>query len=118
MDLIEINILGAEPLQAGVDLGHDRLTRQALAIGAGSRPERAFGEKDLRGDHDLVSPRELAEQLADDPFGRSCRIAVRRVEEVDPQVDGALDDGTAIVLTQRPGMSAGIRVAERHASET
>ena len=33
VDLVEVDVIGAEPPQAGVDLGHDRLARQALAVG-------------------------------------------------------------------------------------
>ena len=32
MDLVEIDVVGAQPAQAGVDLGHDGLARQAAAV--------------------------------------------------------------------------------------
>ncbi len=34
VDLVEIDIVGAEPAQAVVDLGHDRKARQAGAVGS------------------------------------------------------------------------------------
>ncbi len=36
MDLVQVDILGAKPPQALVELGQDRLTRQAASVGARS----------------------------------------------------------------------------------
>jgi hypothetical protein len=34
VDLVEVHVVGAQALQAGVDLGHDGLARQAAALGS------------------------------------------------------------------------------------
>jgi hypothetical protein len=51
VDLVEVDVVGAQALQAGVDLGHDGLARQAGGVGV-----LAHGAVDLGGDHHLVAP--------------------------------------------------------------
>lgn len=53
MDLVEVDIIGAEAAQAVVDLVEDRLARQAGAIGA-----RAHAVEHLGGEHDPVAARK------------------------------------------------------------
>ena len=50
VDLVEVDVVGAEAAQAGVDLGHDRLARQAGAVGA-----LVHAAVDLGGEHELVA---------------------------------------------------------------
>jgi hypothetical protein len=50
VDLIEVDIVRAEPAQAGVDLAHDRLAGEALAIRA-----RMHLPAHLRRQHELVA---------------------------------------------------------------
>ena len=57
MDLIQVDVVGAEPPQAGVDRGENRFARQAAAVRA-----LAHREEDLGGDHDLVAAREILER--------------------------------------------------------
>ena len=76
MDLIEIDIIHAEPAQAVVDLGEDRLARQPGAIGAGTHPT-----VDLGGYDDLVAAREILGRAAEDFLAVAQRIAVRGVEK-------------------------------------
>ena len=54
VDLVEVDVVGAEPAQAVVDLGEDRLARQAGAVGSG-----AHRVADLRGDDDVVAVGEV-----------------------------------------------------------
>ena len=63
MDLVEVDVIGAESLQAGVDLSHDRLARQAGAIRAGAHPAI-----DLGGDHDLLAAGKILDCPAEDFF--------------------------------------------------
>ena len=54
MNLIEVDVIHAEPREAGVDLGKDRFARQPRAIGAG-----AHAAIDLGRDDDFVVRREI-----------------------------------------------------------
>jgi hypothetical protein len=63
MDLVEVDVVGTEPAQAVVDLGHDRLTRQAPAVGP-----LVHLAVHLGGDHDLVTPSEVGERSPHDLF--------------------------------------------------
>src|SRR5439155_2409370 len=87
MDLVEVDVIGAEAPQARVDLGHDRLARHAGAIG--SRPHPAI---DLGSDDDLVSSGEILDRTPENLLAAAERIAVRRVEEIDPGVERTLDE--------------------------
>src|SRR5271169_3667102 len=93
MDLVEIDVIGAEAPKAGIDLVHDRLARQAGTIG--SRPHPAIH---FVGADDLVAPSEIVDRAAEDLFAIAERIAVRRVEEIDPGVERALDERAALRL--------------------
>jgi hypothetical protein len=48
--LVQVDAVGAKPLQARVELGEDRLAGQAAAVGTWGH-RLAY----LRGDHDLVA---------------------------------------------------------------
>src|SRR5205823_4415565 len=112
VDLIEVDIIHAEPTQAVVDLGEDRFTRQPGAIGAGTHPAIDFG-----GDDDLVAAREILDRAAEDFLAVAERIAVRRVEEIDARFERLLDEGPALLLGEAPGMIAEIAAAVAHAAE-
>ena len=88
VDLVQVDVVGAEPAQAGVDLGHDRLARQPGAVRA-----RAHPAVDLGGDHDFVAPREVGQRTADDLLAGAVRVDVGGVEEVDAQVERRLMKG-------------------------
>ena len=60
MDLIEIDIIHAEPAEAVVDLGHDRLARKALAIGV--LPHLPV---DLGGQDKLIAPGKIPQGPAE-----------------------------------------------------
>jgi hypothetical protein len=61
VDLVEVDVVGAESPQAVVDFGHDRFAGEAFAVGA--RPHRVaqFG-----GDDDVVAVGEVGERAAQD----------------------------------------------------
>src|SRR5581483_6028401 len=102
----------AEPGQAGVDLGEDRLARQAGAIGPG--PHAAI---DLGGDNDLVAPREVLDGAAEAFFAVAERIAVRGVEEIDPGFERLLDERPALLFAEAPGVIAAVAAAIVHTAE-
>ena len=51
VDLVEVDVVGAEPRERGVDLLEDRLARQALPARAVVHPD-----EDLGGEHDVLAP--------------------------------------------------------------
>jgi hypothetical protein len=61
VDLIEVDVIHAEPAQAVVDLGEDRLPRKPGPVGAGTHPAINLG-----GDHDLVAACEIFDRAGED----------------------------------------------------
>ena len=112
VDLVEVDIIGAEPLQAGIHLGQDRFAREARAVGAG--PHAMI---DLGGDHDFLAPDEVLQRPPDDFLAGPVRIHVGGVEEIDAEIERHADQRAALGLGQRPGMGAALRLAETHAAE-
>jgi hypothetical protein len=112
MDLVEVDVIGAEAPQARVDLGHDPLARQAGAIG--SRPHPAI---DLGSDDDLVSSVEILDRTPENLLAAAERIAVRRVEEIDAGFERTLDERAALLLAEAPGMIAAVAAAVAHAAQ-
>jgi hypothetical protein len=112
VDLIEVDIIHAEPTQAVVDLGENRLARQPSAIGAGTHPAI-----DLGSDDDLVAAREILDRAAEDFLAVAERIAVRGVEEIDACFERLLDERPALLLGEAPGMIAEITATVAHAAE-
>jgi hypothetical protein len=112
MDLIEIDVIGAEPPQARVDLGHDRPARQAGPVRARAHPPVHLGR-----DHDLVAAREILQRPAEDLLAGAVRIDIRRVEEIDASLQGPLDEGAAFLFVERPGVTAPIGYAVAHAAK-
>lgn len=97
VDLVEVDVVGAEAAQAVIDLGKDRLARQA-----GTVRTRAHRVPDLCGDEDVVAVGEVIQRPAQDLFAGTLRVHVRGVEEVDARLDRLLDERTALLLGQRP----------------
>ncbi len=113
MDLVEVDVIHAEPAQAGVYLAHDRLARQPAAIWP--RPHTPV---DLGRDHDLVAVREIPDRPAEDLLAAAERITVRGIEEIDAALKCPLDEGAGLLLAEAPGMVAAIGRAVAHAAET
>ena len=59
MNLVEVDVVRPESLQARVDFVEDRLARETSAVRAGAHPP-----PDFRGDDDLLAPGELAKHAA------------------------------------------------------
>src|SRR5438067_13924284 len=112
MDLVEVDVIGAEAAEARIDLALDRLARQTGAIG--SRPHPAIN---LGRDDDLVSPGEVLDRATEDFLTAAERIAVRRVEEIDAGFERMLDERAALLLAKTPGVIAAIAAAIAHAAE-
>ena len=104
MDLVEVDVVGAEPAQAGVDLGHDRLARQAARRSGPSR----IRPMHLGGDTTSSRLGEILQRAADDLLARAVGIDVGGVEEVDAELERALDERPALLLVERPRMRAAV----------
>ena len=81
VDHVDVHVVGAEPPQAVVDLGHDGLAGQALAVGPG-----AHRVPDLCADHHVVAVGVIVQRPAEDLLAGAERIQVGGVEEVDARV--------------------------------
>src|SRR5204862_6411839 len=112
MDLVEVDIIHAEPVQAGVDLAHDCFARQAAAVRTGAHPAIYLG----RNDH-LVAAGEILDSPSEDLLAAAERITVRGVEEIDAAFECLLDERAGFLLGEAPGMVAAIGGAVAHAAE-
>ncbi len=113
VDHVDVDVVGAQPPQAGVDLGHDRLAGQAAAVGAAG----AHGVADLGGDDDVVAVRVVLQGAAEDLLAGAVGVHVRGVEEVDARFEGVLDQGPAGFLVEGPDGVAAVGVAVGHGAD-
>ena len=111
VDLVEIYVVHVEPAQTVVDLSQDRLAGLTVSVGARSHLPVHLGSH-----NDVVAVGELAEYLAGDLFRTSRRVHVCGVEGGDAGVKGLLDDHPALILADRPGVTART-AAEAHAPQ-
>jgi hypothetical protein len=112
VDLVQVDIVGAEAAQAVVDLGQDRLAGQARAVGA-----RAHRVPDLGGDDDVVAVGEVLQRPAEDLLAGTLGVHVGGVEEVDARLDRVPDERAALLLAQRPDRVAAARLAVGHGAD-
>ena len=95
VNLIEVDMVEAEPLQAAGDLIHDVPAREADRIGAGA------GAAANLGGHDdvLALDGKVAQGLAEHDFRLSLGIDVGGVDEIDARFERALNErGRALLL--------------------
>src|SRR5208283_2429151 len=84
---------------------------------------RTHRPPDLGRDDQVFPPRQVPQRPARDLLAGAQRVDVGRVEEVDAELEGALEEGPRLVLAQRPlpaGRLAGHRrggVSVAHATE-
>jgi hypothetical protein len=112
MDLVQVDEVGAQALQAGIDLREDGLARQAHAV----RP-LVHALVDLGRDDDLAAACVLEQGPADDLLARAVGVHVGGVEEVDAEIQGLLQERAARRLAQGPGVRAAVGLAIAHAAE-
>ncbi|MEI9886311.1 MAG: hypothetical protein WDN08_07370 [Rhizomicrobium sp.] len=89
MALVEIDVIDPQPLQRGVDLLEDLRPRQPL-VGRAHREEH-LGRQDIR----VAGPRR--QRLAEKRLGGAAAIDVGGIDEIDPQLEGAIDTGDSLV---------------------
>src|SRR5262249_13883764 len=112
MNLIEVDILHAEPRKAGIDLGKDRLARQPGAIGT-----RSHAAVDLGGDHHLISAGEILYRTTENFLAVAERVAIGGIEKIDTGFERFLDEGAALLLAEAPGVVPAVAAAIAHAAE-
>ena len=71
----------------------------------------------LGGDDDLVPIGEVLQSASEDLLTRANGIDVGGIEEIDPQLEGFLDDRPAVFFVQHPFVNPPCRVPEPHAAE-
>ena len=90
MELVEVNVVGAQPAQARLDLGHDVIAAVAPVVGAVVHLPADFGRQ-----HHLIA---LAGHRAAEQFLAATEtIGVGGVEEVDTHVEGRADQPLRLV---------------------
>ena len=112
VDLVEVDVVGAEAAEAVVDLGHDGLARQAHGVAA-----LAHRAPELGGDDDLVAVGHVGQGPPDDLLAGAVGVDVGGVEEVDAGVEGLGDEGPAGLLVEAPLVGAAVGDAVAHAAE-
>ena len=88
VDLVEVDMIEAEPLQAGGDLIHDMAAREADSVRPRPHPAAHLGGDD----HVLALDAEVAQGLADLNLGLAFGIDVGGVDEIDARFERAGDE--------------------------
>jgi hypothetical protein len=104
VDLVQVDVIGLQPRQTGLDLARDPQPRVATLVVP--LPHLAV---DLRGQDDLVP--STSKRPSHDLLGSAVRIDVRGVDEVDPGIECRVDHADGFVLV---GVAP---VAEHHGPE-
>ena len=85
VDLVEVDVVGAEPAQAGLALADDPPARVAVMFGSVAHRAVHLGRED-----DVVAA--AGERLADDLLRLAGGVHVGGVDEVDAGVERGVDD--------------------------
>jgi len=112
VDLVEVDVVGAEMVEARVDSLAEPLGARVADDAVALRPQAA-----LRGEHDLVAPgaQLLAERLRHELLGSPEAVGLGGVEEADPEFESATDGRHVLPLVQRPPVAAELPRAEADA---
>jgi hypothetical protein len=113
VDLVQVDVVGAQPGQGGVDLLQDGPAGQA-------GPARAVVHlaEHLGGQHDVLATRIAPDRAAHDLLRGAGLIDVGGVPEGDAEVDGLLEKRLGLVVGQGPPVRAfGGGVAVTHAAQ-
>src|SRR5206468_7925325 len=95
--LVEIDKVGAEPLQAAVDRRHYMLARGAPVVRPGSGRAEELGRDDER-----IPVSMLADETAEHALARAVAIGIGGIEEIDPAFDRPPEEGEALLFIERP----------------
>ena len=111
MDLVEVDVVGAEPTERGVDGVEEMLAGQPAVVRTVTH-----GEEGLGRDDDLRPGAEVAHGATENLLADSVGVHVGGVEEVDARLNGALDERASRRLVEDPGAPRGRAI--RHDAET
>src|SRR5689334_19880524 len=98
MDLVEIDVIDAEPTQAVVEFGDQPATRTAAMVALVPHRHGRFG-----GEYQVVAA--TGDGLADHLLGLALAVHVGRVDQVDPGLEGSVDNGGRLVLGGAPDLA-------------
>src|SRR5581483_81782 len=112
VDLVQVDVVGAQAGQRGIDLLHYRPPGQAGAAGTVAHREVHLGRQ-----HHVLAAGVLPDRAAGDLLGRADAVSVGGIPERDPELDGLPEDRLRLLLVQRPLVGAAGRGAEAHAAE-
>ncbi len=114
MNLIEIDVVELQPLEALIDCMEDVGAGQASLVWPGTHAAVNLGSN-----HDLVaSNAERLERLPGQALGTAAMIDVRRVQKIHPAVESRADDAVHRILAEPADRCPdALRVAEGHCSE-
>ncbi len=98
MQLVEIDPVGAEPLERRVDRLEHVPARQAAIVGI-----VGHGAVELGRDHDLMTCLTVVEKAAEDLLAFAQRILVGGVEEIDPGIERRVKKRTPLFFRQHQG---------------
>jgi hypothetical protein len=88
VDLVEVDVIGLEAAEAGVDGVHDVAAGGADVVAAGAGAAEGLG-----GDDDLsAGDVQVFEGLTEGLFAFALGVDIGGIEEVDADVDGGLDE--------------------------
>ena len=112
MDLVEVDVIGAEAPQAVFDGGKQGFARQAAGVGGAAPVEERLG-----GNDHLVAQGEVLEGAAGELLGCAGGIGVGGVEEIYSCFKGLAEEGAAGLFVECPFMHAFAGRAEAHAAK-
>src|SRR5690606_34471708 len=92
--------------------GQHRLARQALAVGAWAQAAVELGRY-----HDRLARHVFGQGAPEELLAGAVRIDVRGIEEIEAEVQRALEERLALGFGQRPGMVAAGGFAIAHAAQ-
>ncbi|MNS93998.1 hypothetical protein D3C72_1281990 [compost metagenome] len=96
VDLIEVDMIELQARQALLDAVDDVKARVAPGVRAGAGLAEYLG----RDDHLVPCDLQVAQRLARDDFRTAFGIHVRRVDEIDPGVQGPSDQPVGVFLLE------------------
>ena len=115
VDLVEVDVVELQPLQAGLDTVEDVAARGAACVRAGAH----FAENLGRDDHAVAWHLQVFQGLAGDLFRASAGVHISGIDEVDAAVDRRADQLLGITLLQRADLLPdALATAERHRAQT
>ena len=106
--VVEVDVIDSEPLQTGVASGPDILR---TSVDAQERAVLAADVAELGGQHHLIAA--IRDRLADQPLVGERPVHVRRVQQRDAQVQGAVDGRRGLGLVR-----GAVELGHAHAAES